>query len=59
MSNLQLLIETAEKLCNTLDQAAKNEKQFALNVCIELERMSWEALRMSNDLKQIKEYCGV
>ena len=59
MVNIQTLIETTEKLCSTLDSASQNERQFSLNVCMELEKMSWEMFRMSNDLKQIKEYCGV
>jgi hypothetical protein len=59
MVNIQALIETTEALVKTLDQASQNEKHFSLNVCIALERISWDALRMSDDLKQIKEYCGV
>ncbi len=59
MSNLQLLIETTERLVKTLDQAHQNESGFNYKICQELERMSWEAFRMSNDLKEIKEYCGV
>lgn len=59
MTNLQLLIETTERLVKSLDQASQNEKQFSDNILIELERMSWEAFRMNNDLKSIKEYCGV
>lgn len=59
MSNLQLLIETTETLVRNLDQASQNERLFSLNICIELEKMSWEMLRMSDELKQIKEYCGV
>jgi hypothetical protein len=56
MSALNELINAAEKLCESLDKAASNEKKFCHNVCNELERMSWETLRISNDLKQIKEY---
>lgn len=55
MNELDELIATADKLCATLDKAAENEKKFCYNVCHELERMSWEALRMSNDIKLIRE----
>jgi hypothetical protein len=57
MSNLQMLIETTENLVKNLDKASQNEKQFCYDVCMELEKMSWETFRMMNDLKQIKNYC--
>lgn len=59
MTDLQLLIETAEKLSQTLDLISQNEKKFCLDVCIELEKMSWETYRMSNDLRQIQDYCHI
>lgn len=59
MTNIEELMASAERLCASLDEAASNEKKFCHNVLNELERMSWEALRISNDLKQIKEYQGV
>jgi hypothetical protein len=59
MTNLDELRASADKLCASLDAAASNEEKFCYNVLNELERMSWEALRISNDLKQIKEYQGV
>jgi hypothetical protein len=57
MTNLQQLIETTENLVNSLDLASQNEKKFCLDICIELEKMSWETFRIMNDLKQIKQYC--
>jgi hypothetical protein len=59
MSNLEELRVSAERLCASLDEAANNEKKFCHNVLNELERMSWEALRISNDIKEIMEYQGV
>lgn len=57
MTDLEELIASAERLCNSLDASAENEKAFSLNVCAALERFSWDMLRMSNDLRQIKDYC--
>ena len=56
MTNIQELIETAEKLCQTLDLASQQEKIFTTNICIELERLSWTTLTTINDLKQINDY---
>jgi hypothetical protein len=58
MSAIQELIEAANHLCQTLDAAAANEKKFCQNVTDELERLSWNSLKISNDLKQIREYLG-
>ncbi len=58
MTSLEELIEAANKLCSSLDIASNNEKTFSYNICHELERMSWETLRLANDLKLIKEYQG-
>lgn len=58
MTAIQELIESADRLCASLDLASQNEKKFCDSICHEFERMSWETLRMANDLKQIKEYCS-
>lgn len=59
MTALDELIAIADKLCNTLEKAAENEKKFCDDVRLELERYSWEVFRMKNDLTEIKYYCGV
>jgi hypothetical protein len=56
MSALDELIETANRLCTSLEIAAENEKIYSTNVCLELERYSWEIYRMMNDIKVIREY---
>jgi hypothetical protein len=56
MSALDELIETANKLCTSLERVAENEKIYSTNVCLELERYSWEIYRMMNDIKEIREY---
>lgn len=53
------LVDAAEKLCNSLEIASQNELRFCYDLCLELERMSWEALRMRNDLIAIKEDLGI
>ncbi len=58
MTDLEQLIQSADNFCANLDLAAKNEKKFCDKLLFEFERMGWEAYRMSNDLKQIKEYQG-
>lgn len=57
MTDLDMLIETANRLCNNLDIASQNEKRFNLDICIEFDKYSWEVYKMMNDIKQIKEYC--
>ena len=56
MTNLQELIETANRLSKRLEQAASEEKRFCVDICLKLEQMSWESFRLANELNQIKEY---
>jgi hypothetical protein len=56
MTALEELIQTADRLCKNLEIAAQNEKKYSSNICLELERYSWETYRMMNDIKQIQEY---
>ena len=56
MTNLQDLIETANRLSQTLEKAACEEKRFSDDICMILERMSWEIFRVSNDLNEIRNY---
>jgi hypothetical protein len=58
MTALQELIDTADRLCKNLDIASQNEKNYTTNICLELERYSWEIYRMMNEIKEIKDYCG-
>lgn len=55
---LEELILTAERLCKNLEIAADNERKFTTDICLELERYSWQMCRMANDIKQIKDYVG-
>lgn len=58
MRDLDDLIETANRFCINLGVVSENENKFCVDICLELEKMSWEAMRMMNDLKQIKSYQG-
>ncbi len=58
MTDLEQLIETANRFCDNLEKAAQNELKFCYDVCLELERYSWEMHRMANDIKNMKEYYG-
>ena len=56
MTNLQELIETANRLSLRLEQAANEETRFSVDICMTLERMSWDFHCAANDLQEIKNY---
>lgn len=56
MTNLQDLIDVANHLSITLEKASNDEKKFCFDLQMTLEQMSWQALRMANDLKEIRSY---
>lgn len=56
MTDLQKLIETALLLSQNLEKAASEEKRFCVDICMTLEKMSWEAMCLSNDLQSIKNF---
>jgi hypothetical protein len=56
MTDLQELIELANKLCKRLEIAASDEQRFCTDICMKLESMAWEVFRHSNDLSAIKHY---
>lgn len=53
MTDLEKLIQTADNLSNRLAEAAEEEYRFGVNLCLYLERMSWEMLRAKDDLQEI------
>lgn len=57
-TDLQELIDTAKRLSDRLDEAARQEEQFCYKLQNEFEQMSWEMLRFKDNLQQIKEYVG-
>jgi hypothetical protein len=58
MSNIQELIDTADRLCQNIDTTIENDKKYCDDVLMELERISWSMLRMRNDLMTIKQWEG-
>ena len=56
MTNLQELIETANRLSQRLEQAANDEKKFCVDIQLKLECMAWEIFRTANELNEIKQY---
>jgi hypothetical protein len=58
MTNLQELIETAQRLSSRLETAANDERRFCIDVQMKLESLSWEILRTANELNEIKYYVG-
>lgn len=56
MTNLNELIEVANRLSKRLEDAANDEKKFSVDICLAFERMAWETFRLSNDIESIKNY---
>lgn len=56
MINLEELIQTAQRLSQHLEIAAAEEKRFCTDICMVLERMSWELFKTANALEEIKNY---
>jgi hypothetical protein len=58
MTDLELLIQTAESLCNRLSDMANQEVQFGWRVCSMMEQVSWEISKQAEDLKAINNFVG-
>ncbi len=56
MTNLEELIETTQRLSDRLEKASSDEMKFGYDICMRLECMSWECLKLSGELKEIKSY---
>ncbi len=56
MTSINELIETADKLCRTLEIVAETESKLCDDISLQLERYSWEVYRMKNSLQEIKQY---
>ena len=52
---MENLIDQADTLFQSLDKLSWEEKKFNLDVCLEFERMSWEILRLKNNISNIKD----
>lgn len=58
IQGIQGLIDVANSLCRTLDETANNEKNLCIDIQMRFEQMSWECLRMADELREIKNYVG-
>jgi len=53
MTELEQLTETGYRLSNTLSIMADNERIYGHELCRQLEYLSWESLKIADDLKEI------
>lgn len=58
MSELQELVESADRFCRNLQVAADNEKKFCIDLCYELERYSNQIGKMKSELEALNQYWG-
>jgi len=56
MSDLEMLINAADSLCKNLERMANEEKKFCVDLQLRFEQMSWELMRTSSELREIKGY---
>lgn len=56
--DLQELINTCDSLCKRLDEMANEEVRFGFQFQQEIERISWEIMKNTEDMKSIKEWVG-
>ena len=55
-TDMDLLQYMANNLCHALEKASQSDKKYNIDICILLERYSWDMYKMTNHLKEIKEY---
>lgn len=55
---LAMLIAICDKLCHDLSVMAANELKYSHELCEYCERMSWDAWKMSGDIKFIADRFG-
>jgi len=55
-TDLELLIDTAKTLCDRLEQAAKEEQEMCQELQDEFEIMSWQAFKIMEEIKLIKQF---
>ncbi len=56
MTNLEELIQTAQRLSKKLEMASEEESRFCVDICLRLEQMSWDIFRTASELEEIKNY---
>lgn len=58
MSEFDEFLEVINTLNKNLKIFEENEKIFCHDICLELERYSWELYRMENEINKLKEIYG-
>lgn len=58
MSELDDLIRTVEKICSSLEDCAKNEKNFSDEICQIMHEYSNTTHKMACELKEIRYLVG-
>ncbi len=53
---IEELVRSADNLCASLEEASRNEKKFCDDVRCQFHKMNAENVKISTDLKQIKEH---
>ncbi len=56
MTDIEQLIDTANRFSKNLENAANEEKRFCADLQLRFEQMSWEMMRYANELREIKGY---
>jgi hypothetical protein len=56
--DLDLMIETCERLCNTLSVMADNEKKFGWDLCYRIEQLSFEMYKNAEELREINSFAS-
>lgn len=56
MTNLNELIEVANRLSKRLEDAANDEKKFCVDLQLRFEQLSWQLFCTANELEAIKNY---
>lgn len=54
MTDLDLMVEAGYRLSNTLSIMADNESRFGHELGMALEHLSWQSLKIADDLKSIR-----
>jgi len=55
MKDVEELVQMADRLCEGLDNMARNEKRFCIDLCAQLEIWSWDTYRISQTLRNINQ----
>ena len=55
MTDLQELIEVADRLCQRMEKFINYQSKFGTGICLELEQKIWEAFGLANEIRLCNE----